>query len=252
MTPTFGKTPEAAPPRAPLTTSRIFWVWLPMAATWIMMSVEGLLVAAVVARLPDATVNLAAFGVAFAFALILEAPIIMMLSASTALCKDREAFRSLRRFGATLNLGLTLLMLAWTLSPLYPWVAETVMGLDARVAELSRQALLVLLPWPAAIGYRRFYQGLLVRHGHTRRIAYGTTIRLSGMGVTAWLLFDAPISGALIGGAALSVAVLVEAFATRFMVADCVREVLATPAQRGAADQRRGSSTSTFRCSSVR
>lgn len=229
MTPTFGKTPVAAPPRAPLTTSRIFWVWLPMAATWIMMSVEGLLVAAVVARLPDATVNLAAFGVAFAFALILEAPIIMMLSASTALCKDREAFRSLRRFGATLNLGLTLLMLAWTLSPLYPWVAEKVMSLDPEVAELSRQALLVLLPWPAAIGFRRFYQGLLVRHGQTRRIAYGTTIRLSGMGVTAWLLFDAPISGALIGGAALSVAVLVEALATRIMVADCVRQVLATP-----------------------
>lgn len=229
MTPTFGKTPVAAPPRAPLTTSRIFWVWLPMAATWIMMSVEGLLVAAVVARLPDATVNLAAFGVAFAFALILEAPIIMMLSASTALCKDREAFRSLRRFGATLNLGLTLLMLAWTLSPLYPWVAQTVMSLDPKVAELSRQALLVLLPWPAAIGFRRFYQGLLVRHGHTRRIAYGTMIRLSGMGVSAWLLFDADIPGALIGGAALSVAVLVEAVATRFMVADCVREVLATP-----------------------
>ena len=229
MTPTFGKTPVAAPPRVPLTTSRIFWVWLPMAATWIMMSVEGLLVAAVVARLPDATVNLAAFGVAFAFALILEAPIIMMLSASTALCKDREAFRSLRRFGATLNLGLTLLMLAWTLSPLYPWVAQTVMSLDPKVAELSRQALLVLLPWPAAIGFRRFYQGLLVRHGHTRRIAYGTMIRVSGMGVSAWLLFDADIPGAVIGGAALSVAVLVEAVATRFMVADCVREVLATP-----------------------
>ena len=229
MTPTFGKTPVAAPPRVPLTTKRIFWVWLPMAATWIMMSVEGLLVAAVVARLPDAAVNLAAYGVAFAFALILEAPIIMILSASTALCKDREAFRSLRRFGATLNLGLTLLMLGWALSPLYPLVAETVMSLDPAVAELSRQALLVLLPWPAAIGFRRFYQGLLIRHGHTRRVAYGTTIRISGMGVTAWLLFDAPIPGALVGAASLSVAVIVEAIATRFMVADCVREVLATP-----------------------
>ena len=229
MTPTFGKTPVAAPPRAPLTTSRIFWVWLPMAATWIMMSVEGLLVAAVVARLPEATVNLAAYGVAFAFALILEAPIIMILSASTALCKDREAFRSLRRFGATLNLGLTLLMLAWAVSPLYSALAEGVMSLDPEVAELSRQALLVLLPWPAAIGFRRFYQGLLIRHGHTRRIAYGTTIRLSGMGITAWLLFDTDISGALIGAASLSVAVIVEAIATRFMVADCVREVLATP-----------------------
>lgn len=229
MTPTFGKTPVAAPPKVPLTTRRIFWVWLPMAATWIMMSVEGLLVAAVVARLPEATVNLAAYGVAFAFALILEAPIIMILSASTALCKDREAFRSLRRFGATLNLGLTGLMLAWALSPLYPFVAEQVMSLDPEVAELSRWSLLAFLPWPAAIGYRRFYQGLLIRHGHTRRVAYGTTIRVTGMGVTAWLLFDAPIPGALIGAASLSVAVIVEAIATRFMVADCVREVLNTP-----------------------
>jgi O-antigen/teichoic acid export membrane protein len=229
VTPIFGKTPVAAPPKVPLTTRRIFWVWAPMAATWIMMSVEGLLVAAVVARLPDATVNLAAYGVAFAFALILEAPIIMILSASTALCKDREAFRSLRRFAATLNLGLTALMLAWALSPLYPYVAEQVMSLDPEVAELSRWALLAFLPWPAAIGYRRFYQGLLIRHGHTRRVAYGTTIRVTGMGVTAWLLFDAPISGALIGAASLSVAVVVEAIATRFMVVDCVKEVLATP-----------------------
>lgn len=213
------------PAGQPLTGGRIFRIWLPMAATWLMMSVEGLIIAAVVARLAAPTENLAAYGVAFAFALIMEAPIIMLLSASTALCRDREAFAALRRFTHTLNLLLTLAVLAAVLSPLYGFVAETVMGLSPEVSELSRWSLLILLPWPAAIGYRRFYQGIMIRHGHTRRVAYGTTLRLGGMGITAWILWDSPWPGAIIGSAALTVGVILEAVATWFMARDCVREV---------------------------
>jgi len=39
------------------------------------------------------------------------------------------------------------------------------------VAELTRRAAAILLPWPAAIGYRRFYQGILIGSGLTRRVA---------------------------------------------------------------------------------
>ena len=70
---------------SPVTYRRIFRLWVPLAATWLMMSVEGPFLAAVIARLDEPTFNLAAYGVAFAFALIVEAPIIMILSAATAL-----------------------------------------------------------------------------------------------------------------------------------------------------------------------
>ena len=208
---------------------RVFRIWLPLAATWLMMSLEGLLIAALVARLPGATVNLAAYGVAFAFALIWEAPIIMMLSASTALCRDREAFSDLRRFTWQLNLLLTVLLLAWVASPFYEVVARQAMNLEPEVARLSRWALLVFLPWPAAIGVRRFYQGVMIRHGQTRRLAYGTAVRLLAMGASAWLLFDQPVPGALIGAASLSVAVIVEAVVTRVMARGAVGSVLDTP-----------------------
>lgn len=210
---------------------RIFRMWLPMAATWFMMSMEGLLIAVLVGRLPDATVNLAAYGVAFAFALIIESPIIMLLSASTALCSDRQAFHALRRFGVALNLGITAVVVVGVVSPLYPWVARDLMQLDPEVAELSRLALVVLIPWPAAIGYRRFYQGLLIREGRTRRVAYGTLVRFAGMAVTAGALYQADIPGALVGSAALSVAVLAEAVATRAWVRGGLKRVLATPHQ---------------------
>ena len=46
-----------------------------------MMAVEGPYLAAVVARLPDPTLGLAAYGVAIALAVLMEAPVIMLLSA---------------------------------------------------------------------------------------------------------------------------------------------------------------------------
>ncbi len=214
---------------APLTMGRLFRLWVPMGATWFMMSMEGLLVAAIVARLPDATVNLAAYGVAFAFALLLEAPIIMILSASTALCRDRDAFLRMRRYVMGLNILLTAATLLWVLTPLYPLATGILMDVDPDVSHLSRIALLVLLPWPAAIGHRRFYQGIMINHGHTRRVAYGTMIRLGGMGATAAALSFTPVPGAVTGAAALSVAVVLEAIVTRIMATDCVRSLMQKP-----------------------
>lgn len=44
-----------------------------------MMAAEGPLIAAIIARLGDPVINLAAYGVAYAFALVCEAPIIMLM-----------------------------------------------------------------------------------------------------------------------------------------------------------------------------
>ena len=67
----------------PITQRRILVFWAPLAATWLMMSVEGPFLAAVIARLGEPKFNLAAFGVAFSIALVVEAPIIAILSASS-------------------------------------------------------------------------------------------------------------------------------------------------------------------------
>ena len=50
---------------------RVLLFWLPLAATWLMMSVEGPFLSAVIARMAEPKFNLAAYGVAFAFALII-------------------------------------------------------------------------------------------------------------------------------------------------------------------------------------
>jgi hypothetical protein len=195
-----------------------------------MMSVEGPLVAAVIARLPEPKYNLAAFGVAFAFAMIIESPIIMMLSAATALVRDRASFLVLRRFSSALNLAVTAAMALLLLPGVFRFITERLIGLPEGVAHLAHGATILLLPWPAAIGYRRFYQGVLIRHGLTRRVAYGTAVRVGAMAAAAVVLSShSGLSGALVGGGALTTGVVAEALASRIWAARPVRTLLASP-----------------------
>ncbi len=209
-----------------LTLKKIFVFWLPLAATWLMMAIEGPFLAALIARLAEPKFNLAAYGVAFAFALIIEAPIIMIMSASTALVKDRLSFHKLKMFTYSLNVLITILMLVIILPPIFYFLTEDLIGLPERIAYLTHIATIILLPWAGAIGYRRFYQGILIRNNLTRRVAYGTVIRLITMTITAlvtFLYFDLP--GAAVGATALSVGVLAEAVASRFMVSSVLKKL---------------------------
>lgn len=204
----------------------ILLFWAPLALQWLMMALEGPFLAAVIARLPDPTFNLAAYGVAFAFAILVESPVIMLMSASIALVADAESYRKLRNFAGALSVFATALLLLMLIPPVYHTVMSKALGLPPQVSQLVRGALWLLLPWPAAIGYRRFLHGILIRAGRTRRVAYGTAVRLAAMAGTALLLAPTTLPGAWVGAAALSAGVLVEALAAHVMAADAVRELL--------------------------
>ncbi|MFC2133004.1 hypothetical protein ACFLR4_03465 [Bacteroidota bacterium] len=212
-----------------LTFKKIFRFWYPLAATWLMMSIEGPFLTAVIARMIEPKFNLAAYGVAFSFALIIEAPIIMIMSASTAMVKGQESFRKLRNFTYAINGLITVIMLLFLIPSVFDFLAMDLIGLPTNIADLTYKATFLLLPWPGAIGYRRFYQGILIRSNKTRRVAYGTIVRVVTMAVTAFLLFKlSDLNGAIVGAAALSVGVSFEAIATKLMCLDIVKEVKTT------------------------
>ncbi len=193
-----------------------------------MMAAEGPFLAAMIARMPGAEFNLGAYGVAFALAILIEAPVIMLMSAATSLVRDRISYLKMRNFSRGLILGTTLLLLIVLVPGVYRWLTETLLQLPAEVADLTYGALWFFLPWPSAIGYRRFLQGVLIRARKTRLVAVGTLIRLLAMTVAAllgYLLLDIP--GAWVGGLALGTGVTVEAIAARFMAAETVRDLLA-------------------------
>lgn len=195
------------------------------------MGIEGPFLAAVIARLPDPKFNLAAWGVAYAFAILVESPIIMIMSASTALAEDAPSYLKLRNFTYALNAIITAVMILVLIPSIFDFIIEDLVGLPDEVAQLTHGALLLLLPWPAAIGYRRFFQGLLIRDSRTRLVAYGTVIRLSAMAATALLLYTAgSVAGGYLGAAALSAGVCAEALASRLMARGTVRKLRGTAA----------------------
>ena len=210
-----------------LTLKKIAAFWLPLFSTWLMMGVEGPFIAAIIARLAQAKFNLAAFGVAFSLGMFFESPIIMMLSAANALVRDRQTYLKLRRFSNALNIFVTLALLLVLVPGVFFWLTMRLIGMPLALARLTRQATFLLLPWPAAIGYRRFYQGILIGNKMPRRVAYGTVVRLGSMAATALLLFlFSSLPGACVGTAALSAGVVMEALASRVMAGPLVGRLL--------------------------
>lgn len=191
--------------------------WLPLAATWLMMAVEQPFLSALIARLDQPSTQLAAFGVAYSLALIFESPVIMILSAVVALVRDREGYRKLFRFTMLQNLLVTAALALMALPPVFALVSERLLNLPDNILKVTHVSLIVLFPWPAAIGIRRFYQGILIVRNKTRQVAYGTVVRLLVMFSTGLLLFLLRIPGAVTGAAALSFGVVAEALAVWWM-----------------------------------
>lgn len=204
----------------------IFKFWLPLASTWLMMAFEGPYLAGIIARLPQEKFNLAAYGVAVAIGLLVEAPIIMLMSASTSLVKGCKSYYDLRRFAIFLNIFLTIVISTICIPQIFYFFAEDILGLKSEVSKIAHLATILLIPWPAAIGYRRFYQGILIKNGKTKYVAFSTIFRLIFMSVSAITLYYLDIfQGASVGTFSLSTGVIAEAIAVRIMVNKIVKSI---------------------------
>lgn len=212
-----------------LTTRTVFKTWWPLAASWILMSLEGPLLSIVIARLANPKIHLAAYGsLVFPIALLIEAPIIMLLAASTALCKDWDAYRKIRRFMHIASGSLTALHAVIALSPLYILLARNVLQVPEEIIAPGRIGLLVMLPWTWSIAYRRFNQGVLIRYGHSMAVGIGTAVRLVSNGTVlaiGYLIGSLP--GTVVATAGIAVGVVSEALYAGLRVRPVVRKHLA-------------------------
>lgn len=164
----------------PLPMRSVVRTWWPLAASWMLMSIEGPMMSAVVARLAYPEISLAAWGgVVWPLILVIESPILMLLSASTALSRDWDSYRRLYKFMMWTCGILTGLHALIAFTPLYYVVAVDVIGAPAEIIEPARLGLQIIIPWTWTIGYRRFHQGVMIRFGHSRAVGLGTLIRLS-------------------------------------------------------------------------
>jgi len=203
-----------APP--PLTEREVYAAWWPLAASWLLMGLEVPTVSAVVARLPEATVSLAAYGgVVMPLSLLIEAPIIMLLAASTALSRDLASYRVGARFMWRAGLALTGLHVLIAFTPLYDLVVVGLLRPPPEIVEPARLGLMIMTPWTMAIAYRRYQQGVLIRFGKSRAVSVGTAVRLGTialvLAVGAVLATSRGLPAIVVGTAATALGVVAEA-----------------------------------------
>ncbi len=211
-----------------LTLGRVAKTWWPLALSWLLMGLEVPAVSAVVARLIEPKVNLAAFGgVVFPLALLIESPIVMLLAASTALSKDRAAYLKIRRFMLWISAALTLIHAAIVFTPLYGVVVGSLIDPPAEVVGPARVGLAIMIPWTWGIAYRRFNQGVLIRFGHSGAVGTGTLIRLAADAAVLTVGYVVgSIPGIVVAAVAMNAGVFSEAFYVKRRVTPVLRDQL--------------------------
>lgn len=187
-------------------------LYLPLALSFELMMLEGPSVQWAIGRLSDIPTNLAAWGLTMQLSLLIESPVIMLLATATALVKDRPSFLVLRTFMLRLALQCTALTALLAFTPLLDLVCLSVLGQPTPIVAAARLPLQIMLLWSAAIAWRRFHQGVLVRQGRTALVTYGTAIRLAAVVLPALaLVASGRLSGAATAAVAIMAGVLAEA-----------------------------------------
>lgn len=202
----------------------IFALWLPLAISFELMMLEGPTVQGAMGRLAAPELHLAAWGLTMSLSLLIESPVIMLLATAIALVQDADSYHALRRFMLTLAGACTLLTALIAFTPLFDLIAGGIMGQPLPIVAAARPAMQIMLLWTAAIAWRRFYQGVLVRYGQTRRVSWGTAVRLSVVVCVATALSALHrVPGVQVGAYALMAAVIAEAFATTLFALPIIR-----------------------------
>lgn len=210
-----------------LSSRRIASVWWPLAASWMLMGIELPILTAVVERMENPHVNLAAYGsVVLPLSLLIEAPIIMLLAAATALVRDQPSYRRLFRFMMITSAALTAIHVAVAFSPVFDWIFRELLDAPEELRESARRGLQIMTPWTWAIAYRRMQHGVLIRAGHSRAVGAGTLMRLGANLLAMFLvakLTDWP--GIVVGSVGVATGVTAEAIFSGVLVRPILRDL---------------------------
>ena len=200
--------------------------WQPLAITWILMALEGPFASAMLTRGPNPEYNLSAFAITFSVALLIEAPILMMMSVSLSLVKGKNSYEKLRKFSHLISFSLSFLLFLLILPNHYAFFAKLFLDLDEKLIYLIHISLMTFIPWPGFIGYRRFHQGLLIGDNKNKLLSFGTLIRFSFLTASFFILSPLNLlDGAPLAGLCLNFGVVSESLFIRFFTQKTIRKL---------------------------
>lgn len=207
--------------------------FIPLSLSDVSMALGDPLTTTTLAHLPDARTNIAAVGVAKTIAIFCESPIIMLLHASNALAPSQLSRQALWKFALIASSGMSLLLALTTMPVIFGIVGEGWLGVSPSLSSPIRSTLSIVILWPLAIGWRRYFQGLLIHCGHSNAVAQAGITRLLVVGGILAGGFSLKANGAVVAGMSLVWGVIAEAIVVTYLAkklgATKLPELVSTP-----------------------
>lgn len=198
------------------TTRDILRYAFPLAYSSCLQQTIPLLINAILGRLPDAPLALAAFGVIRGFLFLLAGPMRNLQQAYLTLVQNLNDYRTLHRFaiGVALSLGLIVLLVA---GPAANLVLGRLLGVAPELLSYLRWPLAACALFPLLYAFSNLLRGWFAGAHKTALLGYSTLFKSSFL-LLSWfpvLHLNLPFSGAMIGIVLLLGAESVEAFYLR-------------------------------------
>ncbi|MBX3051691.1 MAG: hypothetical protein KF753_09475 [Caldilineaceae bacterium] len=162
---------------------------LPLVLTIVIQEFGGQFLNGGMARLPNATQTLAAYGLAWGLVLLIMAPIAQSAPMSLVLAANRRDFGKAVRYVLGVALLLIVLQVALALTPVGHWIIDDLHRIGPALGDLVRTVLLWSLPVIPIRGLALLLTGQLIRVKRTAVISYATTASVAvGIGLVFALL----------------------------------------------------------------
>ena len=112
---------------------------------------------------------------------------------------------------------MSLLLALTTLPWIFAIVGEGWLGVSPSLSGTIRSTLAIVILWPLAIGWRRYFQGLLIHGGHSNAVAQAGLVRLLVVGGILAGGFLLTANGAVVAGMSLVWGVIAEAVVVTYL-----------------------------------
>lgn len=156
----------------------IFRYALPLSFSSAMQQTVPLLISAIISRLPDSTVALAAFGIIRGFIFLLAGPMRNLQQAYLTLVKDPADYKPLKTFYRRVALGMGLITLAIAY-PLNKMVLAKAMGLNFDLRHYIALPLAICALYPAFSGIIYLYRGAYSAKHRTAFLSWATLCKVA-------------------------------------------------------------------------
>ena len=213
-----------------ITKRQLFSLWLPLAIMNLVMASEQPMVTAIISRMGDAVNQLAAFGFSFSLALLVEGPVIQMFSAATAVSNNRTSYEKLHKIMNFLAFSTTSVHLILLIPSVFNFVAIKALNLPVQLEHSAYMSFAIMPTFSLAVGYRRLWQGVMIKSERTDLVPYVMYIRLVVSISTLLLgLHFKFCSGAFLGSLALATGTGAGAISAYFFARPLIKKMKLGP-----------------------